>query len=220
MVRILPFQRETHDGRLVADFLPFQFRVGIMDDTAAGLPEERPLLLPHAADSDAHIKIDAFMIQADPADAPGIGAASAPFHGTDDFHGPQFWRAADRSRRKRGGQHVHSVQTVGQTRGHTACQMHDMGKALHIHIPLHPHAAGPRHAPQIVAPEIDKHHVFGLFLGIGPQLGSQPGIFQIVAPATACTGNGRKLEGPGGATHHDFRDEPNSVMPGKAIWNI
>ena len=145
------------------------------------------------------------MIQSDPADAPRIGTAAAAFHRADDFHGPQLGRAADRTRGEGGGQHIHRIQPVGKTRRHAAGQVHDMGETLHVHIAFHAHAAGPRHAPQIVAPQIDQHHMLGLFLGVGAQFGGQPRVFQIIAPATTGSRNGRQLKGSGSAAHHDFR---------------
>ena len=51
------------------------------------------------------------------------------------------------------------------------------------------HRAGQRDAPGVVAPEIEQHQMFGLFLGIGEQAGLVFGIFHRVAAARPGAGD-------------------------------
>ena len=46
-----------------------------------------------------------------------------------------------------------------------------MAVALDVPVGIHVDAAGERHAPEVIAGQIDQHHVLGIFLGIGAQFG-------------------------------------------------
>ena len=80
-----------------------------------------------------------------------------------------------------------------------------MGIALHFHIAFQVHGAGAGHPAQVVAAQVHQHDVLGALLGVVVQFGGQAGVFQIVGPAPARARNGRKLQLPRRATHHDLR---------------
>ena len=70
--------------------------------------------------------------------------------------------------------------------------MHDPGKALHRQQLRHPPGAGQRDAGDVVAGEIDQHHVFGQFLAVEPHLGLHPVVG--IGAGAARTGAGDRLD--------------------------
>ena len=72
--------------------------------------------------------------------------------------------------------------------------MHDMGKPFHFHQPFNLNSSGSGNASKIITAKINKHDVFGPFLGIFSQFGSQPGIFNIIPAPSSGSCNGRKLK--------------------------
>ena len=48
--------------------------------------------------------------------------------------------------------------------------MHDVAVGLDLHQLVDVHAAVLAHAPEVVAPEVDEHHVLGALLLVGEQL--------------------------------------------------
>ena len=57
---------------------------------------------------------------------------------------------------------------------HAAHHVHDVTVALDRAIGIDAHAARGRDPAEIVARQIDQHHVLGIFLGIGEQLDLEP----------------------------------------------
>jgi hypothetical protein len=47
--------------------------------------------------------------------------------------------------------------------------MEHVAVALHFHVLGHGHTSGPSHSTQVVAPQINEHHVLGPFLGVALQ---------------------------------------------------
>ncbi len=71
--------------------------------------------------------------------------------------------------------------------------MHHVAVALDRAIGLHVHAAGARHATEVVARQIHQHHMFGIFLGIGAQLRFVTLIFNRIGAARPGAGDGPQL---------------------------
>ena len=97
-----------------------------------------------------------------------------------------------------------------------AGEVHDVRVPLYFHVTLKIHRAGLGHTSKVVAAKVYQHDVFGAFLGIVAQLGGKAGIFKVVGPAFARASNGRKLQMPRRAAHHDFGRRAEKRQFGKA----
>ena len=67
-------------------------------------------------------------------------------------------------------------RSVGDLAGHRGLQMHDVAVAADVHELDHLDRARPADPAQVVAAEVDQHHVLGALLGVGQQLGLQRGV--------------------------------------------
>ncbi len=67
--------------------------------------------------------------------------------------------------------------------------MHDVGVALHRHVLGEPYRSGRSHAPNVVATEIDEHHVLGALLGVGEQLALESRVLVARRAAAARAGD-------------------------------
>ena len=76
--------------------------------------------------------------------------------------------------------------------------VHDVAVVLHRHEFLDLHAAVLAHAPEVVAAEVDEHHVLGPLLRIGEQLLGDPAILLGVGPARAGAGDRPGRDAPAG----------------------
>ncbi len=90
-----------------------------------------------------------------------------------------------------------------------------MGEALDFHIAVNSYGTGLCHAPQVVAAQIDKHYVFGLFLGVGQELFRQGLVFRLVTAAPPRSGNRGEGKAVFGAANHDFRGGSKNGEAGK-----
>ena len=68
--------------------------------------------------------------------------------------------------------------------------------ALHLHQPVDADGAGPRDAADVVAAEVDQHHVLGALLQVAEQLSLQPRVFSRVRAAAARAGQRPGLDAP------------------------
>ncbi|KOF54095.1 hypothetical protein AD428_09230 [Achromobacter sp. DMS1] len=139
------------------------------------------------ADGDGHVHFAAV------AEVAGRAAVDAAAHGlelVDDLHGLDLGRAGERAGGEGRAQHVHAAHARVQVAGDVGHQVHDVRVALDDHGVADFHRAYPRHAAHVVAGQVDQHDVLGDFLGIGPQLRGQGGVFLGRAAALARAGQG------------------------------
>ena len=61
--------------------------------------------------------------------------------------------------------------------------MHDVAVGLDLHQLVDDHAAVLAHAPEVVATEVDEHHVLGALLLVGEQLQRDPPVLLGARPA-------------------------------------
>jgi hypothetical protein len=123
----------------------------------------------------------------------------------DQLHGAYLGRAHQRTRGKGCGEQVECVLRGIQAALHAAHDMHDMAVALDHPVGIDGHRARDRHAPQIVAREIDEHHVLCILFRIAQQFGFQRRIASLVRAARPRTGNGAQLRLSCVAFHERFR---------------
>ena len=81
--------------------------------------------------------------------------------------------------------------------------MDDVRVQLHAHELVDVHRAGRAHTPEVVAPQVDEHHVLGALLLVGAQVGDEAPVLGGVGAALARTGDGTRLDAV--AVHGDQR---------------
>jgi len=94
--------------------------------------------------------------------------------------------------------------------------VHDVGVALNFHVAFQIDRPGLGHAAKIVAAKIYQHDMLGAFLGVVAQFGGKGGVFKVVRTAFARACDGRKLQMPRRATHHDLGRRAEKRQLGKA----
>src|SRR5471030_2858030 len=151
-----------HGARLVFGFLPFHLGDGIGDDASGGLHVQHAVLDDASADGDRHVHLAA---EGQVAAGAAVDAALGDFQFVDHFHRAHFRRAGQRTGREGGTQHVEVGQAVLQL-------AFDVGDdVLDVRIFFDHQAVGDvdatdlGDAPQVIAGQVDQHHVFGDFLG-------------------------------------------------------
>ena len=95
----VPSQHLKQDFGLVVDFFIFRGRNRVGDDACAGLDRYFVAVYAEGADGDASIHVAA---KIEVADSTRIGSPAFGLELIDDFHGPDFRRAADRASRETG----------------------------------------------------------------------------------------------------------------------
>ena len=132
----------------------------------------------------------------------------------EDLHRPDLRRAGHRAGREAGHQRVEMIAILGQPAVDRRHQVHDVRVALERHVLRHAHRPELADAAEIVAPEIDQHHVLGAFLLVALQLLGQPQILVLVAcRAAACRqSDGSRRGGPSTRTSISG-DDPTIARP-------
>jgi hypothetical protein len=87
----------------------------------------------------------------------------------DDLHGPHLGGAGHGSRRKACAHDVHGLHVAAEPTAHVRDQVHDLRVALDAHVFVRFDRAELGHAADVVAAEVDEHHVFRTFLFVGAQ---------------------------------------------------
>ena len=82
-----------------------------------------------------------------------------------------------------------AVRSSAQRPGDRRLQVHDVAVAADLHELHHLDRARPADPAQVVAAEVDQHHVLGPLLGIGQQLGLQGGVLGRCRPAGLGSGD-------------------------------
>ena len=116
----------------------------------------------------------------------------------DDLHRPDLRRARQRPGRKRRAEHVHRAEPLAQRPGDAADDVEDVAVGLDDHqlVDLdRPVLADPA---EVVAAEVDEHHVLGPLLRVGEQpLGVRP-VLLLVLAARIGAGDRAGLDPPAG----------------------
>ncbi len=94
--------------------------------------------------------------------------------------------------------------------------MHDVAVALDRHDVGHFDAAVAGNAADVVAAQVDQHHVLGPFLGIGQQFFGQPAVFFFVGSAGTRAGQRANGNPATDDADHDFRRAADQRHPGRA----
>ena len=140
----------------------FARRVGVDHDAAADAQLRAPVGLDlKRADGDVKAAVAA---RREVADGAGIDAARPRLQAVDELHGTDFGRAGDRAAGKERGKNLGQryARQLGRDRRHHLPQRRvGLARAQR----LDAHAARRGEPPEVVAQEVDDHHVLGSLLG-------------------------------------------------------
>ena len=99
-------------------------------------------------------------------DGAGVETAAEAFELFDDLHGAHFGRAADGAGGKGGLEQADGIVAGGELALHVADDVHYVAVALDHHHLGHLDGTVFAHASQVIAAEVDQHHVFSPLFGI------------------------------------------------------
>ena len=140
-------------------------RVG--DGAAAGLHVGDAVLDHDRADVDAGVEVAGV---GQPADRAAVAAALDRLELVDDLHRADLRRARERAGGQGGAQRVHRADVGAQRAGHRGDDVHDVAVGLDGHERLDLDGAVLADAAEVVAAEVDEHHVLGALLLVREQL--------------------------------------------------
>ena len=138
------------------------------------------------ADVDAGVEIAGV---ADPADRAAVAAALDRLELVDDLHRADLGRARQRARRQHRAQRVERADVRTQATDHRRDDVHHVAVVLDGHELLDLDAAVLAHPAEVVAAEVDQHHVLGALLRVGEQLLGHPQVLLDVGAARPGTGD-------------------------------
>src|SRR6185436_11947954 len=143
------------------------------------------------ADGNAAIQI---AVEAEVADATAVRAARGLLKLGNNLHCANLGRTAERAGRKGRSHEVEWRASGAESAFDLRHDVHDVTVALDDHQVFDLHAAEIAHAPDVVAGQINQHHMLGPFLGVGQQLSFERGVLgrRLATPARA--GDGPDLD--------------------------
>ena len=155
----------------------------------AGL-QVRDVVLDHdRADVDAGVEVAGV---AQIADRAAVEAALHRLQLVDDLHRPDLRRAGERARGEHRAQRVHRAGLGPQRAAHGRDDVHHVRVGLDAHQLADLDRPELAHAPEVVAAQVDEHHVLGALLLVAQQL---------VRDAQVLLGARRPRAGPGDRPH-------------------
>src|SRR5919204_653579 len=159
--RLRQLDRELERRELPQALLVLRRRVGVGDDPCAGLQERDPLVQGDRANCDARVQRP---VRQGIADGARIWTAAVGFELGDDLHRANLWRARDGAGWEAGAQQVEGRDVVAEGAGDLGNEMRDVREALGLDEAFDAHGARRADAREIVAPEVDEHHMLGAVL--------------------------------------------------------
>ena len=160
--------------------LPIRGRLAAPRDAAPDVERKAPAVGHERPDQDRGLHR---AVGADPAERARVRAAAHGLEGFEDLHRPDLRRARDGPARKRRGHEVEGVVAVGQDAGDRRDEVLHRDRPLEPAQARDPDAARPTDAPEVVAQDVDDHHVLGAILGAGEQLAGERAVGGPVATA-------------------------------------
>ncbi len=143
-------------------------------------------------------------VPAEVADRPAVELPAYRLELVDDFHRAHLWSAHEGTRGKGRGKQVEGILSRPQAAVDAADDVHDVAVALDHAVGIHHHRARRSDPAQVVARQIDQHHVLGIFLGIRLELRFQRGIEHGVGTARAGACDRPQLRVPIVTLHQRF----------------
>ena len=162
---------------------------------------ERAVFDDGGADGDGQVHI---VVKAPAADGAAVDIAFFRLQLFNDFQRAYFGRARERAGREGGGENIHIVHAVFQAAFDVGDDVHHVRVFFDDHFVGYAHAAGAADAADVVAAEIDQHHVFGNFFFVGQKFALVLRVFFGGGAAQAGAGNRPHDDLVALAAHQDF----------------
>jgi hypothetical protein len=134
------------------------------------------------ANRDAEVEIAG---EVDVADRAGVNVPPGRLELGEDLALRESWEPPKRAGRETGDQRIEMVLILGERAVHRRHQVHDVRVALEPHVLRHADGAVLADTAEIVAAEIDEHHVLGTLFFVALQLFAEAQIFILAAAARA-----------------------------------
>ena len=148
-------------------FEPFRARIGVRHDSGRSLHVQAPVFHHRGPDRDRHVHV---AIEAEVADRAAIDPALDRLQLVDDLHGAHLRRPGHRARGEACLEDIDRIEPGREATLDIRDDVHDVRVALDHHALGNLDGPGRRDPADVVAPEVDQHHVLGALLGIGEQL--------------------------------------------------
>src|SRR3984957_3989285 len=182
---------DKHDGAqpplaLVHRLLVLVLGLGVGDRPTAGLHVRDPVLDDDGADVDRGVEVACI---AEVADRAAIAATLGGLQLVDYLHRAHLRGARERARWQYGAQRVHRTDVLAQGAGDRGDDVHNVAVGLDLHQLVDHDAAVLAHASQVVASQVDEHHVLGALLLVFQQLVGDAPILLRACAARARTGD-------------------------------
>ena len=164
-VRLLAGQLDGAEDRLrlVDRLVVLVGRLGVGDGAAARLDVDLAVLDDDGADVDRGVEV---AVPGEVADRAAVGAALDRLQLVDDLHRPHLGRAGERAGGQRRAQHVHRPDPLAQRARDLADDVQDVRVGLDHHQLVDADRAVLADPAEVVAAEVDQHHVLGPLLGV------------------------------------------------------
>ena len=182
--------RPSQRCRLVLGLLELAFRDRPGDDPGAGVDVGLAVLEDRAPDGDRGVEV---AVVAEVADGAAIQPATLALRGRDELHRADLRRPRQRPRREDRAKRVERVELRLEPPLDVRDEMEDVAVALDLHVLADGHGPRPRDPAEVVAAEVDEHHVLGSLLGVALELLGEQGVLAIVRAAR--TGPGDRVGG-------------------------
>ena len=155
-------------------------RLGVNDDAAAGAHGSAAALQLQRANGHVEDRLP----RRKEADGARVHAARRVFERGEQLHRTHLGRARYGSRRKERAKNLVNAHLGPQLRTHRRSHLPERSVTLHIEQPVRMHRTGSRHAAQVVAQQVDNHHIFtAIFRVVAQPLGNLA-VLARSAPAT------------------------------------
>jgi hypothetical protein len=187
--------------QLVRGLLVLGIRRAVVDDAGAGLEAEPPSAQGDAADDDREVHVS---VEADVAGGPGVRTPREGLQLVDDLQRPDLRRTAHGAGGERGGDDVPGIESGVERSRDLADHVHHVAVALDDLALLHLHRARAADAADVVASEVDEHHVLGALLRVGRELGLERRVLGGGRAAHARAGDGAHGDGLTGEAHQEL----------------
>ena len=169
--------------------LELALRDGARDDPGAGVDVRLAVLEHRAADGDRGVHV---AVVSEVADRAAVQAAALLLGRGDELHGAHLRGTGQRARREDGAQRIERVQVRLEPALDVGHEVEDVAVLLHLHVLADRHGPGSRHPADVVAPEVDQHHVLRALLRVALEALGQELVLALILAARQRAGDGMR----------------------------
>src|SRR5215212_1190335 len=173
-------------ARLVHRLVVLVGRLRVGDGAAASLDVELAVLADDGPDVDRGVEV---AVPGEVADGAAVPPALDLLQLVDDLHRPHLRGAGEGAGWERRAQHVHRRDVLFEPAGDLADDVEDVRVGLDDHQLVDLDAAVLADAAEVVAAEVDQHHVLGPLLWVVDQAGGEAAVLLLAAPTRGGAGD-------------------------------